>query len=77
MYVNVDWMKKKCNSDQWKNDSKNKNKIMKIKVSVKSTYLKKILFGILLHVCKNIKHLASTMDDSAIMCDEIIDAEAK
>ena len=50
MYVNVDWMKKKCNSDQWKNDSKNKNKIMKIKVSVKSTYLKKILFGILLHV---------------------------
>ena len=27
--------------------------------------------------CENGKYLASTMDDSAIMCDEIIDAEAK
>ena len=27
--------------------------------------------------CKNGKHLASTMDDSAISYDEIIDAEAK
>ena len=27
--------------------------------------------------CENGKYLASIMDDSAIMCDEIIDAEAK
>ena len=27
--------------------------------------------------CENRKYLANVMDDSAIMCDEIIDAEAK
>ena len=27
--------------------------------------------------CKNCKYLASIIDDSFIMCDEIIDAEAK
>ena len=36
------------------------------------------MFGILLHaIVKNGKYLASIMDDSAIMCDEIIEADAE
>ena len=38
--------------------------------------MKKIILRILLYVVgKNGKYLASIMDDSAITCDEIIDAE--
>ena len=47
---------------------------MNVDVSVKNVmYMKKIMFGILLHVvAKMEKYLASIMDDSAIMCDEVI-----
>ena len=31
-------------------------------------YVKKIMFGILLHVIENRKYLANVMDDSTIMC---------
>ena len=37
-------------------------------------YVKKILFGILLHVVVNGKYLASIMDDAAIMWDELIES---
>ena len=59
-----------------------KNRIMiNVGVSVKNIiYVKKIIFGILLHVVKkflvcseNGKYLASIMDDSVITCDEIIE----
>ena len=44
----------------------------------KHQYVKKIIFGNPSTCsCENGKYLASIMDDSAIMCDEIIDAEAK
>ena len=47
-----------------------------VDVSVKSvTHVKKIIFGILPHlIVKMKKYLASIMDDSAIMCDEIIES---
>ena len=46
--------------------------MIKAHVSVKDIiHVKKIIFGILG------KYLANVMDDSVIMCDEIIDAEAK
>ena len=47
--------------------------------SVKNAmYVKKIVFGILLHVVvKNGKYLASNMDYSVIMCDEIIESYNK
>ena len=41
-------------------------------------YVKKIIFGMLLHaVTKKEKNLAIITDDPATTCDEIIDAEAK
>ena len=42
-------------------------------------YVKKIIFGILLHEVvvhiENGKYLANIIDDSVITCDEIIDVE--
>ena len=37
------------------------------------------MFGILLYVtnCENGKYLVSIMDDSVIICDEVIDVKAK
>ena len=36
---------------------------------------KKIIFGILLNVTANGNYLGSIMDDSMIMCDEIIESQ--
>ena len=49
-----------------------------VDVSVKNVmYVKKIMFGILLHVqLWRSKYSASIMADSAIICDEFIDADA-
>ena len=47
-----------------------------VDVSVKNLYVKKIMFGILLHVIEkmeNGKYVASIMDQ--IICDEIIDVK--
>ena len=66
---------KKHNSDQWWNINKCRCECKK------RMYVKKIIFGIVLHVVvKMEKYLASVMDDSAIAHDEIIesyDEEAK
>ena len=49
--------------------------MINVDVSVKSVmYVKKIIFGILLHVAVKMENLASIMDDSAITCDEIIES---
>ena len=51
-----------------------------VNVSVKNVmYVKKSMFGILLHVtnCENGKYLVGIMDDSVIICDEVIDVKAK
>ena len=47
--------------------------------SVKSIlYVKKNMFGILVHAfVKYGKYLAGIIDDSAIICDEVMDADAK
>ena len=53
--------------------------IINVDVGVKNViYLKKIIFGILLQWSgENGKYLASYIDDSAILCNEIIDRGAK
>ena len=53
--------------------------MINVDVSVKNViYVKKITFGILLHgIVKMENFLTSIMDDSAIICDEVIDAEAE
>ena len=50
--------------------------IINVNVKVKNVmYVKKIKFGILLHVIVKIKkYLASIMDDSVVTCDEIIES---
>ena len=60
----------KCDSNQkWNND----NCRCEFKNPRKHCMYKNILFGILLHVAvKNGKYLASIIDDSVIMCDEVI-----
>ena len=46
--------------------------------SKKIIFVKKIVFGILLHViAKIVKHLANVMDDLVIMCNEIIDVDVE
>ena len=52
-------MEKKCNSDQWWN----KDKCEKDYIWNRSTCN-----------CKNVKYLASIMEDSTISCDEIIES---
>ena len=49
-----------------------------VDVSVRNVmYVKKIMFGILLHVqLWRSKYSASIVDDSAIICDEFIDADS-
>ena len=50
--------------------------MINVDVSVKNIiYVKHISFGILLHLAKMEKKLASIMNDSAITGDEIIEAE--
>ena len=53
--------------------------IINVDVGVKNViYLKKIIFGILLQWSgENGKYLANYIDDSAILCNEIIDRGAK
>ena len=52
---------------------------MNVHVSVKNvTYAKKVIFGILLHVVVKMENIMeSIIDDSAITCYEITDAEAE
>ena len=46
-----------------------------VNVSVKTSYMwKKIMLGILLHATENGKYLASIIDDSAIVCYEVIES---
>ena len=55
---------RKCNSDQWRNNN--------VDVSVKNVmYVKGITFGILLHVVVKMENI---MDDSAVICDEVIES---
>ena len=47
-----------------------------VKVSVKNIiYVKKIVWNPATCTCENGKYLASIMDDSGIICDEIIDVQ--
>ena len=63
---------RKCNSDQWLNDSKCQCECQKRQVCEKD-----YIWNPATCSCEDGKYLLSIMDDSAIMCDEIIDAKAK
>ena len=56
-----------CNSDQWWNHDKCQCECKKRHVCEKDYVWNPATFN-----CENGKHYASIMDDSAIMCDEII-----
>ena len=59
----------KYKSHQWWNNGKCRCECEK------RMYIKKIMFGIILHVIVKIeKHLGSIMDNSAIICDEVIES---
>ena len=63
---------KKWNSDQWWNNDKCWCEFEKHHVCEKD-----FIWNTSACSCKNGKYLASIMDDLAITCDEIIDAERK
>ena len=58
---------RKCNSDQWRNTDN---------CGGEKTYVCEIysVWNPATCNCKNLKYLASTMDYSAIMCDEVIES---
>ena len=58
---------RKCNSDQWSNNDKCQCECKKRHVCGKDYVWNPAACN-----CKNGKYLASIMDDSAIMCDEVI-----
>ena len=60
---------RKCNSDQWWNNDKCRCECKKRHVCEKDYVWNPATCN-----CENGKYLASIMDDSAIMCDEIIDS---
>ena len=62
---------RKYNSNQWRSNNKCKFECKKRHVCGKD-----YIWNLVTCSCKNVKDLASIMDDSAITCDEIIDAEA-
>ena len=53
--------------------------VINVDVSVKKVYVceKDCAWNPATKHCENGKYLASIMDDSAIICDEVIDADAK
>ena len=57
----------------------NGGKMINVDVSVKNVmYVKKVIFGILLHVVAKTENILEIiMDDSAITCDEIIDVDSE
>ena len=63
---------RKCNSDQWWNKNKCGCECKK-----RHVFEKDYIWNPAKCSCENGKYLASIVDDSAIMCDEVIDAEAK
>ena len=65
-------MKKKCNSDQWWNNDKYLC-VCRKRHGCKKDYI----WNPATCSCRNGKYLASVTDNSAITCDEVIDAEPK
>ena len=61
----------KCNSDLWWNNDKCRCECKKCDV-----YEKDYVWNSATCNCKNRKYLASIMDDSAIICDDVIDTDA-
>ena len=61
-----------CNSDQWWNNDKCRCEYKKRHICKKDLVCNPATCN-----CENEKYLASIMDDSRIMCDEIIDSHAK
>ena len=64
--VNVDLMEKKCNSNQWWNNDKCRCECKKTQVCEQDYVWNPATCN-----CKHGKYLASIMDDSVIVCDEI------
>ena len=62
----------KCNSNQWWNNHKCRCECKKRQICEKDYVWNPTTCN-----CENGKYLASIMDGSAIICDEVVDAEAK
>ena len=65
-------MGKKCNSDQWWNNDRYRCECKKRHVCWKD-----YAWNTATCDCENGKYLASIMDDSAIICDEVIDVDVE
>ena len=61
--------KKKCNSDQCWNNDKCQCECKKCNICEKD-----YTWNPATYTCENVKYLASIMDDSAIICDEVIES---
>ena len=72
MFLVLIWWKK-CNSDQWWNTI---NVFVSVKIA-KRLCGKDYIWNLATSSFQNGKYLASIIDDSAITCDEIIDADAE
>ena len=70
MHVNLG--ETKCNSNQWRNNDKYRCKCKKYRICEKE-----YVWNPSTCICENGKYLASIMNDSTIICDEVIDADAK
>ena len=69
MNVNVNLMDKKCNSNQWWNNKRCQCECKKIHVCEKD-----YIWNPRKCICENRKYLASIMDHSTIICDDIIES---
>ena len=68
----MEYDERKCNSDLWWNDNK-------CWCECKNHHIckKNYIWNLATCSCKNVKYLASLIDDSVITCGEIIEEETK
>ena len=70
--INVHLIEQKRNSNQWWNNNKCRCECKKYNICEKD-----YIWNPSTCICENRKHLASIMDDSAIICDEVIKSMEK
>ena len=63
---------RKCNSNQWWNNGKCRRECKKRHICENDYVWNSATCN-----CRNGKYIASIMDDSAVICDEVIDADAE
>ena len=70
--INVHLIEQKRNSNKWWNNNKCRCECKKYHICEKD-----YIWNLSTCICENRKHLASIMDDSAIICDEVIKSMKK